>query len=155
MPESLFSARSPRDWLALDRGSLMPKPMHKWLNMVSWNWEKRYLNWELEKTGEGTLQTEDTFKLCSGLQWVRAALKMDLGKYRNTSSVLLQLRAEVQNWGGSGREGACEQSAVPTLRLMEEVSCRATYCFLSLGHVYQNETKKKISVGFTVFFPEI
>lgn len=27
------------------------------------------------------MQTEDRFKLCSGLQWVKDALKMDLEKY--------------------------------------------------------------------------
>lgn len=114
MPESLFSARSPRDWLALDMGSLMPKPMHKWLNMVSWNWEKRYLNWELGKTGEGTLQTEDTFKLCSGLQWVRAALKMDLGKYRNTSRVSCsgwELKSRIE--GGVGGKGHVNKALSP------------------------------------------
>jgi len=51
--------------------------------------------------------------------------------------------------GEAGREGGCEQSTVPILRLMEEVSCRAAYWVLGLGHAYQKkEIKKSLLASF-------
>ena len=93
MLESLFLSRSPRDWLARCTCSLIPKIMQKWLNMVDWNWEKRYLNWGLEKVGQETIHTEDIFKLCSGLQWVKVDLKIELEKYTDLDCPVL-----LENW---------------------------------------------------------
>lgn len=47
----------------------------------------------LEKTAQGTIQTQDTFKLCSSLQWVKVALKMDLEKYTD-----LDCLAPLESW---------------------------------------------------------